>query len=250
MSTRPADLAPHVDRTWADAFVIELRLRDVPGDTIGDLLAEVESHVLDSGAPAHEAFGDPKQYAAQIAETTARPEADDRRGDLPIWMGCAAMIVAIDSAFGWWRDGTYALTGSTVVLVLGMVAILVVVERYGTSMLRFVLGAAPWKAGLLTVAAMAPLVGLGVLGRSWHIAVLPAAPVTLGALAVLAASTLFWLWLPRSLDPLLAPGADRAAADEGARREYRRFALRLAALQGGYVAAVLLIVFLVLRRTT
>lgn len=64
--TAPDPLAPHVERDWLDAFVVELRLRDVPGDRIGDALAEVESHCAESGEGAVEAFGDPVAYACTL----------------------------------------------------------------------------------------------------------------------------------------------------------------------------------------
>lgn len=248
MSTEPTDLAPHVETTWAEAFVLELRLRDVPGDVIGDVLSEVESHVVDSGTPAHEAFGDPVRYAAEVAETAARPAPDTLREAVPTVVGGMALIVAIDSAFGWWDGGTFDLTGGTVLLGTGMALVVVVATRFGTPMLRFVLGHPVWKTFLAFVGVMAPLVALGVLGRQyWHIATVPAAPVTLGAVAVLAVTTLRGLVKAEPPDPLLAPGEDRAAADEAARRDSRRLTLRLAAIQVGYLALVLAIVTLVLQ---
>lgn len=56
-------LAPHVDPAWSEAFILEARLRGVLGTVIGDALAEVDAHVVDSGQSAEEAFGDPKEYA-------------------------------------------------------------------------------------------------------------------------------------------------------------------------------------------
>lgn len=64
--TAPDPLAPHVERAWLDAFVVELRLRDVPGDRIGDAVAEVDSHCAESGEGAVEAFGDPVAYARSL----------------------------------------------------------------------------------------------------------------------------------------------------------------------------------------
>lgn len=56
-------LAPHVNPAWSEAFILEARLRGVLGTVIGDALAEVDAHVVDSGQSAEEAFGDPKDYA-------------------------------------------------------------------------------------------------------------------------------------------------------------------------------------------
>ncbi|MBX6748877.1 MAG: hypothetical protein IRY85_04265 [Micromonosporaceae bacterium] len=52
---------------WREAFVVELRLREVPGPQIGEALAEVDAHCVDSGQTPAEAFGDPVDYAARRA---------------------------------------------------------------------------------------------------------------------------------------------------------------------------------------
>lgn len=66
------DLAPHTDPAWVDDFVLELRLIGVPGTRIGDALATVDAHLVDTGETAAEAFGPPKDYARELAE--AEPE--------------------------------------------------------------------------------------------------------------------------------------------------------------------------------
>lgn len=114
MSTEPADLAPHVDAAWADAFVIELRLRDVPGDVIGDVLTEVDSHVVDSGTSADDAFGDPVQYAAQVAEGAARPSPDRVRETVPPALGGGALVVEVSSPVS---QLTWAVEGDRVLLL-------------------------------------------------------------------------------------------------------------------------------------
>ncbi|MCI2178203.1 MAG: hypothetical protein LKK54_08115 [Ancrocorticia sp.] len=59
-------LAPSVDPHWAEDFIVELRIEGVAGSAIGAALAEVESHVAESGETAHEAFGDPVVYARTL----------------------------------------------------------------------------------------------------------------------------------------------------------------------------------------
>ena len=52
------DLAPHVEPTWAEDFVVELRLLGVAGEAIEAALSEVESHCGESAETAEQAFGD------------------------------------------------------------------------------------------------------------------------------------------------------------------------------------------------
>ncbi|HQY99792.1 MAG TPA: hypothetical protein PKV13_10580 [Propionicimonas sp.] len=59
-------IAPNVEPFWADALLVELRLRGVAGERIGAVLAEVESHCAESGESATEIFGDPIAYADSL----------------------------------------------------------------------------------------------------------------------------------------------------------------------------------------
>jgi hypothetical protein len=45
----------------------------VPGERIGQILAEVEAHVADTGADPVEAFGEPGEYAATYVAVAASP---------------------------------------------------------------------------------------------------------------------------------------------------------------------------------
>jgi hypothetical protein len=61
--------------TYRQELLVALRLRDVPGQQIAEALAEVDSHVAESGEPPAEAFGPAPAYAAQLADALdpARP---------------------------------------------------------------------------------------------------------------------------------------------------------------------------------
>ncbi|NJC24138.1 hypothetical protein BJ994_003214 [Arthrobacter pigmenti] len=60
------ELAPAVEEEWAEKLILELRLTGVSGKRIGDALSEVNSHCADSGQNAHDAFGDPVEYARSL----------------------------------------------------------------------------------------------------------------------------------------------------------------------------------------
>jgi hypothetical protein len=53
--------------TYQQQLLLALRLHNVPGPRIAEALAEVDSHVAETGEDAYQAFGDPKAYAEQIA---------------------------------------------------------------------------------------------------------------------------------------------------------------------------------------
>ncbi|MGJ9414182.1 HAAS signaling domain-containing protein [Aeromicrobium sp. CF4.19] len=85
--------------TYRQNLVLALRLKDVPGDRIGEIVAEVESHVTETGEDPVEAFGTPKQYAASLTD-------EHRPG--PWWQ---TLISLVSSAVAGWflAQGALAL---------------------------------------------------------------------------------------------------------------------------------------------
>lgn len=73
---------------WCGDFVLELRLRDVPGPVIGDRLAEVETHCTETGEAPADAFGDPTVYAARLDHDSAPERAQG------LWTVTAAAAAA------------------------------------------------------------------------------------------------------------------------------------------------------------
>lgn len=61
---------------YTDDLALELRLLDVPGDRIGQILAEVEAHVADTDEDPVDAFGDAREYARQFAGPDAPRDVD------------------------------------------------------------------------------------------------------------------------------------------------------------------------------
>lgn len=55
--------------TWRDKAILELRMKGVPGEEIGEILTEVETHLQESGESPEDAFGDPVAYARDRMES-------------------------------------------------------------------------------------------------------------------------------------------------------------------------------------
>ncbi|WP_010315838.1 hypothetical protein [Saccharopolyspora spinosa] len=47
-------------------------MHEISGERVGEVLAEVEAHVTETGEDPVEAFGRPREYAAQVAEQLDR----------------------------------------------------------------------------------------------------------------------------------------------------------------------------------
>ncbi|PJJ55427.1 hypothetical protein [Compostimonas suwonensis] len=123
-------------RRYTNRLVFELRLRDVPGEVIGDAVAQVESHVADTGESPESAFGRPRDYA----RSWAAPRHPVRRwplylanGALGFGFGCLLILGILGAArneeVAWGLSPVIAI----VVGALGLIAyaVLVVVIAAG-----------------------------------------------------------------------------------------------------------------------
>ena len=201
----PADLAPSVDRSWAEEFVLEQRLLGVPGPRIGDALVTVESHVAESGESAQESFGDPRTYARTLAE--------DRPGTVPdvtprtvvgAVLGVLGMLLAT-YAFGAWLEGEPAEV--TTGLVAAATLLLVVLGGFlarATTVLRALVDHI-WLVVAAMVLFLGASVGLMLLLRDVLLEV-PAGPLVLVGLVMVAADAVL-MWVDHAGDDtVLAPG--------------------------------------------
>lgn len=201
----PADLAPSVDRAWADEFALEQRLLDVPGARIGDALVTVESHVAESGETAQEAFGDARAYARELAEgegvapgpvgpATATWAVLGLVGMVVTGWGFSAWLeeAPADISVGALVGGAFALTSLGALLLAPGVVLRALVSRLWVG------------AVLMTVPVMAMGVAMVLLPATAFQA--PALPVlALGLLLVAVASVLGWFDHDQA-DLVLAPG--------------------------------------------
>jgi hypothetical protein len=94
---------------YQEKLTLALRLRDVTGARIGEVLAEVEAHTAETGEDPGEAFGPPKRYAAEIASIEgARVPRRRGPGDVLRPLGLAVLSGAATAAL---IDGTFSLAG-------------------------------------------------------------------------------------------------------------------------------------------
>lgn len=87
-------------------LVTGLRAHDVPGHRIAQAVAEVESHVADTGEDPIDAFGEPEAYAAALSRSLDVRRPRFLRGRAR-WAGPllgVASFAAGALSFGWIRD--------------------------------------------------------------------------------------------------------------------------------------------------
>lgn len=90
---------------WRDDLVFRLRLKNVSGDAIGDILYEIDSHLRESGETPEQAFGTSKEYAQ--TRVVNQQSATRQRGDLlpTIFIPCVAGVGGFLLATGAWDLG-------------------------------------------------------------------------------------------------------------------------------------------------
>ncbi len=207
----PHRLAPSADPRWVDAFVIELRLLEVPGPAIGDHLATVEEHLRETGEGVLVAFGDPRRYARDLVPSDPAGRAVDRATAVGSGLGLLAIVLLPLATAGWvrGRDVEVSVGGLVVGIVLALALLGLLLA--GNAALRLLVErrwVAVVIAPLLVAVLAAPLVLL-----PQRLGGLPALAVGLaGLLAMAVAVAAMWRTPP---DLVRGPGEDAQVGTEG-----------------------------------
>lgn len=173
---------------WRDAFLLQLRLRDVSGAAIGDALAQVDAHCAESGDEPEQAFGEPVAYADSLAGllTRSRPTRPVQAAVLAAGtvVGANALLSGVDGA-------AHAEPG---VLTVGSLVVALVVAVLSGAFVRamplLLGGGRRWPLALLLA------VGIGVGGAAPLL--LPGAVLRMpgGVLALVGVIVLAAVWFP------------------------------------------------------
>lgn len=95
---------------YRQQLLLTLRLRDVAGPRIAEVLAEVESHVAETGEDPRAAFGAPRDYARAFVAELEPERAPGVRGWVASVRGGEVLIAAVAFAGAWLAaKGLFAL---------------------------------------------------------------------------------------------------------------------------------------------
>lgn len=109
-----------LDRKYRDELLLALRLRDISGARVGEVLAEVEAHVAETGEDPVAAFGPPKEYAAKVAaqlDTRTGKPSKLRTVAGALTVGVLAYVGAGMLVSGLTADGPVPVTAADLVAI-------------------------------------------------------------------------------------------------------------------------------------
>ncbi|WP_116113041.1 hypothetical protein [Austwickia chelonae] len=109
-----AQTYPHVDPRWMEDLLLSLRLRELSGRRIGEVMAEANAHCEASGEDAREAFGAPEEYAKSL-DFPGQQRAARRVESSDLWWGGAMVLGGALASWG----GSAAVQGQPMTLHLG-----------------------------------------------------------------------------------------------------------------------------------
>lgn len=208
-------IASEVEPQWVQEFVLEARLSDVPGDRIGDALAEVNAHCRDSGEPARSTFGDPGAYARTIAETFPVPRPSRSRHLGPLVVQIAGMVTVIKAVGELARGGEVTVTWGFLAMLVVIVAWCGLLTLIANRVLELIVRRPLLAAGGIGAACAAAVVPSVLLLRIDAQVVVITAPVALAIglilLAVGIARELMVTRDAREIDPVVTPGQQAPA---------------------------------------
>ncbi|AIY02888.1 hypothetical protein ART_3289 [Arthrobacter sp. PAMC 25486] len=123
--TKDATAKSATHKKWLDALTMELRLNDVSGKSIGDTLATVQEFLADSGQSPEEAFGTPREYAAELSGCAIKPIKKDMKSTVSLSTANLVVFLVFSAALAPWLEGTRLLLGGWQLTSMAFLAALV-----------------------------------------------------------------------------------------------------------------------------
>ena len=113
-----------LDKKWFDEFIVELRLRDVLGQSIGDAVASARELLADTGQSAMETFGPARYYAASLELPRESGKSWSSRRLWPSVLSLIAFVLYSQAVTAWIQNEAVLISPAQLAL-LGAPAVLV-----------------------------------------------------------------------------------------------------------------------------
>jgi len=134
------------DKKWFEEFIVELRLRDVLGRSIGDAVASARELLADSGQSAAEAFGPARVYAASLELPRESGKGWASRGLWSSLLGLGAFLLFVQAGTAWAQSEALLISAAQLALLAAPVVLIAFMPLYLQAAIR-----RPWLLILLVV---------------------------------------------------------------------------------------------------
>ncbi len=193
------------DAAYLDELTVHLRLAELPGADIGDVLEEVRDHLAQTGDSARAAFGPAAEYAGQIAVARGAPEVG------PLGMGRTDLLAAALQILAWFvaiYSGVAWLNDEPLTLGIGHLAgLLVLIAGFvwpvWPSLRAHTAGRVGWS---VPAASLFGTAGLAVAAMTiWHTPTLLTVPAPVATAVAALVIIGCWVRVHRLRDPVRRP---------------------------------------------
>lgn len=150
------------NKHWVDQFIVELRMRDVPGSEVGQQVETVYSHCMDSGETPSGAFGDPVEYARSLELGREGRVGELLTEGVPFFI-MLALYLLISNATHALAVGESFKANDIMVFSWGAV---IVIALLVTTFMRQVVRQTRWF--VIAFVLVGVLVGIGSFSRNWN----------------------------------------------------------------------------------
>lgn len=150
------------NKRWVDKFIVELRMRDVPGSEVGQQVVTVYSHCTDSSETPEDAFGDPVEYARSLELGHEGRMRELLAEGVPSFI-MLALYLLISNATHALAAGESFKANDIMVFSWGAVIIIALLV---TTFMRRVIRQMRWF--VIAFVLVGVLVGIGTFSRNWN----------------------------------------------------------------------------------
>lgn len=118
------------EKKWIEDFILELRLREVRGDAIGDAVASVKELLADTGQAPEQVFGTPRAYANQLDLPLVENAGFDPRSTIGFGIGVLALLIYSPAIWAYFEGKPLGYSLPQLLLLLVPVLVVATIPLY------------------------------------------------------------------------------------------------------------------------
>lgn len=177
------------EKKWIDDFILELRLREVHGEAIGDAVASVKELLADTGQAPEQVFGTPRSYANQLDLPLVENAGFDPRATIGFGIGVLALLIYSPAMWAHFEGKPLGYSLPQLLLLLVPVLVVATIPLYVEKLIRKIWIIFPLLALCSGAAVASSFMAPATTEEAWlQVEALPVAAIA----AVILVATAVW----------------------------------------------------------